>query len=113
MPHACRLLIDSAAPGDWNMAVDEALSESAAAGEGCTWRFYTWAIPTLSLGYFQPHAQRSSHSPSQSSAMVRRLSGGGAIVHDRELTYSVAAPAGHPLATDAESAYRAVHTALV
>lgn len=95
------------------MAVDEALLESAAEGGGCTWRFYTWWVPTLSLGYFQPYAQRAGHPASRDCSVVRRLSGGGAILHDQELTYSVAAPAGHPLATDAATAYRAVHAALV
>jgi lipoate-protein ligase A len=70
--------------------------ESAAAGQA-TLRFYQWSEPTLSLGYFQPVADREQHPASRECPLVRRASGGGAIVHDRELTYSMAVPqtAGH------------------
>src|SRR5687767_13677741 len=86
-----RLLIDPPASGAWNMAVDEALLASAAAGVA-TLRFYTWSQPTLSLGYFQHAHQRDAHAASRSCPLVRRASGGGAILHDRELTYSLAVP---------------------
>src|SRR5262245_32066382 len=87
-----RLIIDPPQKGAWNMAVDQALLESAAASGGVALRFYQWSEPTLSLGYFQPIAARSEHPPSLHSPVVRRASGGGAILHDRELTYSIAAP---------------------
>jgi lipoate-protein ligase A len=53
------------------------------------------------------------HAASRQCPLVRRQSGGGAIVHDRELTYSLAVPAAHPLAGDPDSLYRLVHDALV
>lgn len=85
----CRLIFDPPADGAWNMALDEALRESAGrAGQGSCLRFYGWQVPTLSLGYFQQHAERQSHPPSRECPLVRRATGGGAIVHDRELTYS-------------------------
>ena len=59
-PSAFRLLLDPPAAGAWNMAVDEALLEAAAAEGQCTLRFYQWAEPTLSLGYFQAYADRES-----------------------------------------------------
>jgi lipoate-protein ligase A len=95
------------------MAVDEALLESGAAGEGAALRFYAWRQPTLSLGYFQPLVQRRLHAASGNCPVVRRLSGGAAIVHDLELTYSLILPAGHALAASAPSLYREVHDALV
>ncbi len=52
------LLLDPPASGAWNMAVDEALLEAAAAEGQCTLRFYRWQEPTLSLGYFQTYADR-------------------------------------------------------
>ena len=58
-PIACRLLIDPASGGAWQMAVDEALLETAAAGGARTLRFYHWSEPTLSLGYFQAYADRA------------------------------------------------------
>ncbi|MBN2582248.1 MAG: lipoate--protein ligase family protein [Planctomycetes bacterium] len=87
-----RLIIDEPSPGDWNMAVDQVLLEQVARGDRPALRFYAWDQPTLSLGYFQtldeiPEDQRDR------CPIVRRATGGGAILHDRELTYSLAAPA--------------------
>lgn len=110
---SARLLLDPAAPGAWNMAVDEALVESAAEQGQCTLRFYEWSEPTLSLGYFQRFGDRAAHPPSERIAVVRRVSGGGAIVHDRELTYSLAVPVAHPLAADSMRLYDVVHDSLI
>lgn len=109
----CRLLVDKPAGGTWNMAVDELLFEQAAAAGRWTLRLYQWDRPTLSLGYFQSHQLRASHPASAACPLVRRVSGGGAILHDRELTYCLAVPEEHPLATDAARLYRAVHGSLV
>jgi len=110
----CRLLVDAPASGAWNMAVDEALLESAAERDECCWRFYRWEEPTLSLGYFQDVADRRRHAASVACPLVRRPSGGGAIVHDIELTYSVALPAAHRLAQGPlRRLYEDVHEALV
>jgi lipoate-protein ligase A len=109
----CRLLVDPPQSGPWNMAVDEALLADAAANGTACLRFYEWNQPTLSLGYFQNHADRSQHAPSQSAALVRRQSGGGAILHHRELTYSVSLPKTHTLAVDVQSLYNAVHNMIL
>ena len=54
--------------------------------------------PTISLGYFQPFAEYERLPPPAGELdLVRRLTGGGAILHDQELTYSIALPAGHVL----------------
>ncbi len=100
-------------PGVWNMAVDEWLLRSAAEDGILSLRFYEWAEPTLSLGYFQRHTDRAQHAASADCPLVRRASGGGALVHDRELTYSLAVPAAHRLARQAEELYFAVHESLV
>ena len=94
------------------MAVDEVLLESAAEAGQATLRFYQWSEPTLSLGYFQHFRERRKHIPSRDCALVRRQTGGGAILHDREWTYSLALPVAHPLAADATRLYEAVHEAL-
>jgi lipoate-protein ligase A len=112
-PSEFRLLLDPPAAGAWNMAVDETLLEAAAAEGLCTLRFYQWAEPTLSLGYFQAYADRALHQASSGCAAVRRTSGGGAIMHDFDLTYSLAVPERHPLAADRLGTYRVVHEALV
>ena len=95
------------------MALDEALLESAEADGMATVRFYQWREPTLSLGYFQRYEDRQLHCASAACAAVRRASGGGAILHDQELTYSIALSSSHPLAGRAERLYLAVHRSLV
>jgi lipoate-protein ligase A len=112
-PNEWRLLIDPPSAGAWNMAVDEVLLEWSAAGGGCCWRFYRWSEPTLSLGYFQPYDDRLQHAPSRNCPAVRRLTGGGAIVHDAELTYSLVVPGGHPLAVRRNLLYETVHASLI
>jgi lipoyl(octanoyl) transferase len=109
----CRLLIDPPAAGAWNMAVDELLLNWSAETGACTLRFYRWSEPTLSLGYFQEYDGRMRHPSSRDLAVVRRLSGGGAILHDRELTYSLTMPGAAALADDSTWLYMAVHQALV
>ncbi len=109
----CRLIMDPPALGAWNMAVDEALLESVAAGGPATLRFYRWSEPTLSLGYFQPYADRERHEPSRGLTVVRRSTGGGALVHDHELTYSLALPAENPHTLDATALTCLVHKTFI
>jgi lipoate-protein ligase A len=109
----CRLLIDRPASGAWNMAVDEVLLESAARDGLMTLRFYRWSEPTLSLGYFQRFADREQHPASAQCPIVRRSSGGGAIVHDQELTYSLTVPIDLPISLDPLVLYDAAHDSLV
>lgn len=90
-----RLLPFASPPGPANMAADEAMLLSAADGVASL-RFYGWAVPTLSLGYFQPAAVRLADPKLAGLAWVRRATGGGALVHHHELTYALALPAGRP-----------------
>lgn len=106
---SCQLLVHPPAGGAWNMAVDEALLNAAVRSGLPTLRFYRWQCPTLSLGYFQKAADRTMHRPSLEADVVRRLSGGGAILHDQELTYSLVVPTSHELSRDTQSLYDAVH----
>ena len=87
-----RLLPFNPADGPTNMARDEAMLESASERGIASLRFYTWSEPTLSLGYFQPSACRSSPRFAP-LPWVRRSTGGAAILHHHELTYSFALPA--------------------
>jgi lipoate-protein ligase A len=113
MSAACRVLLDGPGSGAWNMALDEALAESTAA-DGMAWlRFYTWSPATLSLGYFQPYEARHTHAASRDCPLVRRASGGGAILHDAELTYSLALPVPDRQVGESPKLYLAVHEALV
>lgn len=87
-----RLLPFASADGPTNMAVDEALLESARDSGVASLRFYTWTEPTVSLGYFQPGESRLRPNLA-GLAWVRRSTGGATIVHHHELTYSFALPA--------------------
>lgn len=110
----CRLIFDAPAAGVWNMAMDEALLESAGrAGQGSCLRFYAWEVPTLSLGYFQHAADRATHAASCVCPAVRRATGGGAILHDVELTYSYTTAVGTHISSDLAALYDAFHAALV
>lgn len=113
MPTSCRLIVDPPQSGSWNMAVDEWLLRSAADEGMLSLRFYEWREPTLSLGYFQSYADRTTHAASLECPVVRRASGGGALVHHHELTYSLAVPPSHSLARNTQALYDAVHQALI
>jgi lipoate-protein ligase A len=96
---AWRLLIHGAARGAVNMAVDEAISRMVAEGAAPpTLRFYMWAPPCVSLGRHQPLAALdTSRCRELGYEIVRRPTGGRAILHTDEFTYSAIAPPSHPL----------------
>jgi lipoate-protein ligase A len=79
-----------------NMALDEALLQSALTRGDAALRFYFWSEPTLSLGYFQSHTERLADPLLKDVAYVRRPTGGAAILHHLEITYALALPAGPP-----------------
>ena len=94
----------------FNMGLDEALLESE--GSPPTLRFYTWKPDTLSLGYFQRFTDVLGVE--RAGAVVRRITGGGAIHHVKELTFSIAAPLDHPLYRGpVGESYARIHGALV
>lgn len=95
------------------MAVDEVLLDTALTRGICSLRVYRWSEPTLSLGYFQNGVTHAVPKPLQHLPRVRRLSGGGAIVHDQELTYSCAVPPSHPLARSPLELYRRLHQRMI
>jgi lipoate-protein ligase A len=107
---AARRLDDGALAGAENMARDEALLEVRTAP---TLRFYRWARPTLSLGYFQAAADLPLDAVrARGGEIVRRPTGGKAILHEYELTYSLCAPEEGGLAGGPAAAMRAIHEAL-
>ncbi|MFZ5855962.1 MAG: lipoate--protein ligase family protein [Chloroflexota bacterium] len=94
-----RLLSTPPAPGAWNMAVDESILESIGRGASLpTLRLYAWTPACLSLGVAQPFADvDSSRLRARGWDVVRRITGGRAILHTDELTYSVIGPAENPI----------------
>lgn len=107
------LIDDPPAAGAWNMAKDQALLEYVDEAAVHVLRFYRWSPPTLSLGYFQKVDERTAHPASISLSIVRRASGGGAIVHDRELTYSLIVPIKSRWAESNRDIYEIVHRAVI
>jgi lipoate-protein ligase A len=108
----CRLIFDPPGSGAWNMAVDEALLHGAAAGRP-TLRFYTWREATLSLGYFQGWQTCAAYVSGGELGVVRRPTGGSAIVHGSDLSYALALGARAAGQGGIAALYRAVHQALV
>jgi len=94
-----RLVVDGVADGATNMAVDEAIAEATVAGHAPpTLRFYGWQPPCLSLGRNQSFAEvDAARCAVHGYHIVRRPTGGRAILHTDELTYSVAGPADEPM----------------
>ncbi|HSH05184.1 MAG TPA: biotin/lipoate A/B protein ligase family protein [Anaerolineae bacterium] len=94
-----RLIISPPQDGATNMALDEAIADAVIAGEAPpTLRFYSWDPPCLSLGYAQEWDEVVDEELCEKLGwdVVRRATGGRAILHTDELTYSVAAPKSEP-----------------
>lgn len=87
-----RLINTGYSTGAMNMALDEAIMQSIRAGEvPPTIRFYGWEPAALSLGYFQSLEDKVDVDACRERGIdvVRRLTGGRAVLHDDELTYSL------------------------
>lgn len=110
-----RLLCDRPLAGPRNMALDEALLRAVAAADAPpTLRLYAWQPPALSLGFGQPLRDVDEQRLAERGwGLVRRLTGGRAILHTGELTYSITLPGGHPLAQgNVIESYRRISAAL-
>ena len=83
--------------GAENMALDDALLARARRENEAVFRVYSWAEPTLSFGRNQTAvgAYDARRARDQGVAVVRRPTGGRALLHHREVTYSVTAPLGN------------------
>ena len=101
-PATWRLLHTPFTDGPRNMAIDEAILLSVAAGSApgspaSTLRFFGWTPPCLSLGYAPPsHEADRDRLRALGMDLVRRPTGGRAILHTDELTYAVIAPMDEP-----------------
>lgn len=111
-----RLLHSGHLPGALNMAIDEAILLSVAQGGPPTLRFYGWDPPAISLGTFQD-AQREIDLATCKSLgvdVVRRPTGGRAVLHDVEVTYSLILPEDNDTVPKGiTESYRAVSEGMV
>jgi lipoyl(octanoyl) transferase len=94
-----RLIISPAASGAFNMALDEAfLIQASQKVSPPTLRLYSWDPPALSLGFAQKTSDVDlAELKKRGWDLVRRPTGGKAILHIDELTYSITAPVDDPL----------------
>ena len=99
------------ADGPTQMAWDEALL-AAASDDQPVLRLYDWSAPTISLGYFQDYRAIAPRLP-VGMPVVRRITGGGAIWHEHEITWAVAGQLGrHGLPEQARDLYPLLHGAI-
>lgn len=103
--------MDGPADGPTNMATDHALARSLEPGHGVL-RLYRWDPPTLSLGRNEPARGRLDVEGARARGIgvVRRPTGGRAVLHGPEVTYAVVAPFG--ALGGARAAYRTINEAL-
>ena len=107
------LILDPPQSGAWNMAVDAALLEESLKRETVFLRLYRWSEATVSLGHFQDATEQQSNPRLANLPTVRRLSGGGAILHHYEQTYSCCLSPSHPLAQQPSQLYERIHAVFV
>ncbi len=98
-PAEWRLIVEELPrSGAANMAMDQAIADACADGNSLpTLRFYRWDPPAISLGRHQKFSDVDTAAVRELGYdIVRRPTGGRAILHTDELTYSVSAPANEP-----------------
>lgn len=96
-----------------NMAWDEVwLKEGVVQQAGVPLlRVYRWAVPAVSIGYFEPWAPVAAAHPRRE--LVRRWTGGGVVLHGEDWTYSLVVPRSHPFSQSRPGdSYCAVHRSL-
>ncbi|WP_304225523.1 biotin/lipoate A/B protein ligase family protein [Gracilinema caldarium] len=104
MAHQFRLLETGYNKAYYNMALDQAILEQVAAGTvPPTLRLYGWKPAAISVGYFQGMDEEVDLAACREYGIdyVRRITGGGAVFHQSEVTYSIVLPLDHPLADQA------------
>lgn len=97
---AWRLIEDGPGDGKLNMAIDRAILTACDQGQApATLRLYGWDKPTLSIGYSQNELRdvNTVQCERKNIPIVRRFTGGRALLHQYELTYSLVAPIPHPM----------------
>ena len=99
MKEQWRLLKTNFSTAFTNMAVDRAVLVASSEGKvSPTVRFYGWEPSAISIGYFQSLEEEVDLDTCRKLGVdyVRRITGGGAVFHEEELTYSIVIPETHP-----------------
>lgn len=106
-----KLLVSGASDGPGNMALDEALFESAVndASAPSVFRLYTWTSPCMTIGYFQ----KNSEFAAAKLPVTRRMTGGLAVKHGADVSYGmITREADWPEVYDQEATYKKLHSAI-
>ncbi|MHB8079237.1 MAG: lipoyl protein ligase domain-containing protein, partial [Candidatus Krumholzibacteriia bacterium] len=114
-PTSLRIFDDGPLPGAVNMRRDAALLAARRAGEPPVLRLYRWAPPAVSYGYHQSEADFDAAAiAARGFGLVRRPTGGRAILHAEELTYAVVGDSPGPLfGGTLHETYAAINAALL
>ena len=110
-----RLIIDIPRSATQNMALDEALVETQTADAMPCIRFYQWEEPAVTVGYFESVEKTVSRlqAGKKDLAVVRRLTGGGAVLHGKDLTFSLCARLPNPrIPSDVKDSYLKINEAI-
>lgn len=110
-----RLIRSGYLDGALNMALDDALLHAVADGASPPiLRLYRWRPAALSLGYAQPVGAGIDLQACRAAGVdiVRRPTGGRAVLHDREVTYAIIAPVGNRFGASVAESYRMIAGAL-
>jgi len=117
MKHRFRLLETGPGKAFFNMGLDEAILGSVSSGLSLpTLRLYGWKPAAISIGYFQGARDEVDVDACrlQGVDIVRRITGGGAVFHADEVTYSIVVPESHALAPGSIlESYRLICTGIV
>ncbi len=111
-----RLIVDrKPATGAWNMAKDEFLFQRLEQEAGTILRFYSWARPTVSLGYSQkPELVLDADYCRRTGVdIVRRITGGKLVLHDQEVTYSLCSSDIETFSSQLSASYRLIAQGLM
>ncbi len=108
-----RLIIDSSHTAAENMGIDYALLKLS---RSPVLRLYTWKPAAVTIGYFQTMREEVNIGKCDSLGIdyVRRITGGGAVFHEDELTYSISIPEENPvIAKDLHKSYEQICGAVI
>lgn len=108
-----RLIVHGALRPSWNMAVDSALLHCTV--EQPVLRLYRWEMPAITIGYFQDIEKEVNIELCRNDeiGIIRRVTGGGAVFHHEEITYSIVHPLQGPFGKSILDSYALIATPLV
>jgi len=108
------IIDDQPLKGSLNMAIDEFMFSLVKKEKKTILRFYQWKKPTASLGYFQKVNEviNLNYLKEKNFDLVRRITGGKLVLHDKEITYSIASSEAEIFTNSLKNSYQLISQAL-